>query len=292
MTSAGGDSSEGASQHDGQEPSFAQLRRELDDAHVLLAGIQGSTTFRAAAKASRVAQRLVPPGSRRRLVVRRLLGRRGPGARTAPASALESRRSNLQRLTSRAALDGQAFTVVVWSRPGGDLRRTLASLRAQTWSHWQVALMEPAGADRPPGCPSMTRASAAIGTLPPRAPSPGCSASCRNGRWFSSLKPATASPPIASTRSRRHSGATPSSTSSPGTTRSPPSPATAAYGSVPRGRRKPCSPPTTWTEPLPCAHRAHARRIRRSLGPWRRSSGVSCSTAISRTGRLLGLRDL
>ena len=153
MTSAGGDSSEGASQHDGQEPSFAQLRRELDDAHVLLAGIQGSTTFRAAAKASRVAQRLVPPGSRRRLVVRRLLGRRGPGARTAPASALESRRSNLQRLTSRAALDGQAFTVVVWSRPGGDLRRTLASLRAQTWSHWQVALMEPAGADPPARLP-------------------------------------------------------------------------------------------------------------------------------------------
>src|ERR1035441_8667434 len=153
MTADGGGSSHGASQPDGQEPSLAQLRRELDDAHILLAGIQGSTTFRAAAKASRLAHRLVPPGSRRRQVVRRLLGRRGPGAGTAPASVLESGPSNLQRLTSRAAPDAQAFTVVVWSRPGGDLRRTLTSLRAQTWSRWQAALTEPAGAEAPAPLP-------------------------------------------------------------------------------------------------------------------------------------------
>src|ERR1019366_7932802 len=228
MTSDGGGSSHGASQPDGQEPSLAQLRRELDDAHILLAGIQGSTTFRAAAKASRLAHRLVPPGSRRRQVVRRLLGRRGPGAGTAPASVLESGPSNLQRLTSRAAPDAQAFTVVVWSRPGGDLRRTLTSLRAQTWSRWQAALTEPAGAEPP------------------------------------------ARPPMASTRSRRPPGAPPSSPSSPGTTRSPRGPAPPAYGSVPRGRRRPCSPPTTWTEPLPCAHRAPGRQSRPAPGLWRR----------------------
>jgi GT2 family glycosyltransferase/glycosyltransferase involved in cell wall biosynthesis len=138
---------------DGSRPgdSSDQLRRELEEVRHALAGIQGSTTFRAAAAVSRVATRLLPPSSRRRAAVERLL--RGDRSETPspPSGPVFDRRLMRQRLAASATRDPQRFAIIVL--PGDDrrLQTTLASVRAQSWPWWEVTALVPGGTSHASG---------------------------------------------------------------------------------------------------------------------------------------------
>jgi GT2 family glycosyltransferase/glycosyltransferase involved in cell wall biosynthesis len=129
------------------EQTILRLRRELDEAHRTIAGIQGSTAFRAAAAATRLAGRALPPGTERRRVAARLL-RRDEAPATVARHPLEARTA-LSRLAALASTGAQGFVIAVLATPGGDVDATLGSLRAQTWTHWRAHVLHPAAGTVP-----------------------------------------------------------------------------------------------------------------------------------------------
>lgn len=144
------------------QTTVVRARRQLEEAQRVIAAIEGSTTFRAAGAASRLARRLLPADSRRRGAAKRILGRPSKPAGSAgpaPPSPLDgpsAARAAEQRVVARGARQAQRFAVLILPRPGSDLDATLRSLHEQSWEEWQAVLLDP-------GTPSGPHAAAVAG---------------------------------------------------------------------------------------------------------------------------------